>query len=82
MTGAGLSRGMRLIARGKHRTVLQPCKSPGEMTPVLREQIGGKLIDRDRHHQPRSRGGGNGRGLLGSGFGSAECRQCSRQDQR
>ena len=45
MAGAGLGRGMRLIAGGKHRPILQSSKPTGEMAAVLGEEIGGELID-------------------------------------
>ena len=52
MAGAGLGRGVRLIAGGKHRPLARQLRQPaGEAAAILREQIGGELIDRDRDDQ-------------------------------
>jgi hypothetical protein len=63
MAGAGLGRGMRLIAGWKHCAHQQPPDAAGEMLTILREQIGGKLIDGNRHDQA-GRGGGCARWRL------------------
>ena len=65
MAGAGLGRGMRLKARWKHRPILQPRKATGEIAAILREKIGGELIDRNGDNQPGRSGWRCG--ILGSG---------------
>ena len=67
MARAGLGRGMALIARREHRAFQQPLEPAGEAVAIFGEQIGGELIDRDRHDQlgrRARRGRGGGRGFL------------------
>ena len=60
--GAGLGRGVRLVAGRENDAVRQPPEAAGEMLAVLGEEIGRELIDRDGDDQAgalrRLRGGG------------------------
>jgi len=53
VAGAGLGCGVRLVTRGENRAVEQPGETLGEMLAILREEIGGELIDRNGEDQLR-----------------------------
>ncbi len=56
VAGAGLGRGMALEARGKDRAARQALHAGGVGRAILREEVGGELIDGDRHQQLRPGG--------------------------
>src|SRR4051812_32980696 len=71
MAGAGLGRVVALVPRREDYALLQPPQAASEMLAILREEIGGELVDRDSDDEFGRRTIG-GRGRNGEGSESEE----------